>query len=301
MGIVYHASVFLGQMIEPFERNAPVNPKRPVIGIWVDTIHSDEPDERWELLAADPNADKVEGIVCGAPAAAEWLADRAALFPALRGLFIGDLTREECEISWIGHGDVSRIFRAFPKLEVVQIRGSSPLFFGTERFSHDHLRGLVIESGGLPARVVAEILTAALPNLETLELWLGAVRYGWDGTLDEFVGLFETCPFPKLRHLGLRNAEIADEIAIAIADAPIMDQLTSLDLSLGVLSDHGASALLASTKIKNLTRLDYHHHYVSAEMMAKLRALGIPEINDTEALYLNNTDDEDERYAAVTE
>ncbi len=45
---------------------------------------------------------------------------------------------------------------------------------------------------------------------------------------------------------------IGDDIAQAIAHAPILDRLEVLDLSQGIISDVGAEALLASPKVNKV-------------------------------------------------
>ena len=44
-----------------------------------------------------------------------------------------------------------------------------------------------------------------------------------------------------------------------------MARLKTLDLSMGVLSDVGAEALLAGQPLTHLRRLDLHHHFLSAK------------------------------------
>ena len=84
---------------------------------------------------------------------------------------------------------------------------------------------------------------------------------------------FDGVLFPNLRYLGLRNSEITDMIATAIASAPIMQSLETLDLSLGTLSDDGATALLNSPYVPRLAKLDIHHHYLSDEMVARMTTI----------------------------
>ncbi len=80
--------------------------------------------------------------------------------------------------------------------------------------------------------------------------------------------------FPKLKHLGLRNCEYTDEIASAIADAPILKQLRSLDLSMGTLGDAGANVLLASPLFAKLESVDLSHHYMSSAVVKKIMKAG---------------------------
>ena len=107
--------------------------------------------------------------------------------------------------------------------------------------------------------------------------------------------------FPVLRRLALRNAEGADAIAGAVANAPVTARIEVLDLSMGDLGDEGARALAASPGVAGLKTLDIHHHFVSDEAIALLRELGI----EVDASDRREPDDwgggEMHRYTAVSE
>jgi len=106
--------------------------------------------------------------------------------------------------------------------------------------------------------------------------------------------------FPKLHYLGLRDSDIADEIAAAAASAPILDRIRTLDLSLGTLGDEGAEALLASPAVARLAKLDIHHHYCSDAMVARLNGLGVT-VDASEQEGPDEYDGEFHRYVAVGE
>ncbi|MGM9463232.1 STM4015 family protein [Streptomyces murinus] len=188
----------------------------------------------------------------------------------LRAVFIGDLEMEEAEISWIEQSDVTPVLAAYPQLEELGIRGGSGLRFPALR--HEHLRTLRFETGGLPGEVVRGVAGSELPALEHLDIWLGVSEYGGDATVADLAPFLAGGGFPALRHLGLRNSEIQDEIATALASAPVVAQLTSLDLSMGVLTDKGMIALLDGQPLTHLTKLDLHHNYVTEPVAERVRA-----------------------------
>ncbi|MEU6465240.1 STM4015 family protein [Streptomyces sp. NPDC046976] len=188
----------------------------------------------------------------------------------LRAVFIGDLEMEEAEISWIEQSDVTPVLAAYPQLEELGIRGGSGLRFPAVR--HEHLRVLRFETGGLPGEVVRGVAGSELPALEHLDIWLGVSEYGGDATVADLAPFLAGGGFPALRHLGLRNSEIQDEIATAVASAPVVAQLTSLDLSMGVLTDEGMIALLDGQPLTHLTKLDLHHNYVTEPVAERVRA-----------------------------
>jgi hypothetical protein len=158
------------------------------------------------------------------------------------------------------------------------------------------LKSLIIETGGLEPKIVKEVLALKLPALEHLELWLGTSGYGGDTTVEDLEPLLSGGLFPKLRKLGLRDSEIADDIAGVLSKSPLVERLSELDLSLGTLSDVGAQALLACPALKKLSTLDLHHHYCTQDMMIQLRQ-AFPGVN----LDDKQTGDDEDRYVAVSE
>ncbi|WP_416976798.1 STM4015 family protein [Streptomyces sp. T028] len=190
-------------------------------------------------------------------------------FPALRALFLGDMESEECEISWINQTDVTPLLTAFPELEEFGVRGGSGLRFPA--VSHGALRRLVVETGGLPAEVVRGVGGSDLPALEHLDLWLGTPEYGGDSEPADLEPILSGARLPSLRHLALRNSETQDAVAAAVASAPVVARLEVLDLSMGILTDEGAAALLGGQPLTHLRKLDLHHHYLTEPLQDRLR------------------------------
>ena len=233
-------------------------------------------------LLETKGSERIESLVIGAWDPEDSSAEPTELFealvsardklPNLRNLFVGDIMGEENEISWIQQGDFSPLLAAYDRLEHLTVRGGGNLTFGTLR--HDHLKELIVQTGGLPPSVIHEIGAARLPALEHLELWLGEPNYGGDATVDDLAPLLRGDGFPKLRYLGLKDSVIQDEIAGVVALAPILDRLEVLDLSMGTLGDEGATALLASPAIRKLKKLDLQHHFISGPVAKQLESLG---------------------------
>ncbi|MFB4311827.1 STM4015 family protein [Actinomadura sp. GTD37] len=206
----------------------------------------------------------------GAADPAAVLTEAAASFPKLRALFLGDITGEESEISWIEHSDVSPLLAAFPDLERFEVRGAQGLVL--DPVKSDRLKVLRFESGGLPAAIVRAVAASELPNLEHLDLWLGEDNYGGDAAVADLAPILSGERLPALRHLGLEDSEIQDEIAAAVAGAPVVARLESLSLAMGVLTDRGAEALLAGQPLTHLRKLDLHHHFLSDAMVERVKA-----------------------------
>ncbi|WP_030167085.1 STM4015 family protein [Spirillospora albida] len=224
------------------------------------------------------------------------LVEAAGSFPKLRSLFYGDITGEESEISWIEHGDISPLFAAYPDLERFEVRGSMGL--GLDPIKSDALKRLRFESGGLPAAIVRAVASSDLPNLEHLDLWLGTDNYGGDATIADLAPILSGERFPSLRHLGLEDSEMQDAVAAAVAGAPVVARLESLSLAMGALTNEGAEALLSGQPLTHLRNLDLHHHYLTDEMMERVRA-ALPGVNVD--LDEQETADGEWRYIAVSE
>lgn len=239
-----------------------------------------------------------EPYEAGADAVIAALASHAPQLPALRALFIGDMTYEECEISWIVQGNYKPLLDAFPQLEELRIRGGNELTI--EPFAHQNLRKFTIESGGLDQKIAQALAASSMPNLEHLELWLGADDYGFSGDVPLYQQVLAQLATPTLRYLGLRDSEIADDLAAWLAHEPLLATVTTLDLSLGTIGDAGAEALLNGTQLGNLKRLDLSHHYISPANQDKLRALPF-DVVLADPQEEDQYDGEGHRYVAVGE
>ncbi|WP_333770695.1 STM4015 family protein [Streptomyces sp. IBSBF 2435] len=235
-------------------------------------------EQLWQRFLGAVGPAGVRAVVVGAwgevyedssGAAIRLLVDAREQLTGLAAVFVGDLVMEESEISWITQSDVTPLLAAYPRLRELGVRGGTGLALTAVR--HEHLRTLAIEAGGLPAHVVQAVAACDLPALEFLELWLGVDGYGGDATVADLAPILTGERLPALRHLGLRNSEIQDGIAAALAAAPIVARLKSLDLSLGVLTDEGAAALLAGQPLTHLSWLDLHHNFVGDDVAQRVR------------------------------
>ncbi|MES9559065.1 MULTISPECIES: STM4015 family protein [unclassified Streptomyces] len=236
------------------------------------------------------------------------LAGHADRFPALRGLFLADVVSEECELSWLEMCDITPVIEAFGQLEELTVRGCGQQVedrpsLALRPVRHTSLTSLRFESGGLPSGVVRAVGASELPALEHLELWLGVSWYGGDATVEDLAPLLSGAALPALRHLGLQNSEIQDEIAAAVASAPVVARLESLSLAMGTLGDEGAEALLSGQPLSHLTSLDLHHHYISDPLLDRLRdSLGPDRVNgEIDDVEDWDPEEDDDRYVAVNE
>ncbi|MGY3200100.1 STM4015 family protein [Streptomyces sp. TE5632] len=291
-----HLTRFHGLPVHVFaDDDAERGPRLPAPDsvAWRLTAERDEREvpfeQRWNRFLGRVRTDEVVALVIGAWWQ-EWdedgigpvldlLTAEAHRFPGLRAVFLADVESEETEISWIKQGDVSRVLRAWPGLRELGLRGSEDLVI--EPLRHAALRRLRVESGGLAPEPVRALAACDLPALHHLELWLGTSWYGGDCTAADVQALLTGLSrSPGLRHLGLCNSDIQDEIAAAVAAAPAVAGLASLDLSMGTLGDEGATALLSGQPLTHLRVLDLGHHFMSDEMTHRVREALAPHVPD---------------------
>jgi Leucine Rich repeat len=307
MGINGHTEKFQGKPVVNYDKNIGIaDPIDTVYRIWFEYESEDNILALLEHFLVDSNAMKVTSLIIGVwnyecesnQSVVELLTNNSHKLPSLSALFLGDIIEEESQISWIVQSNLSAMLQAYPQLEYLQIKGNDGLSFGEMKL--DRLKTLIIETGGLGLSVAKEVFQAQLPALEHLELWLGTPDYGGDITPEDLAPLFDGSLFPQLKYLGLRDSEIADQVAITAANAPIVQRLKTLDLSLGNIGDVGAIALLDSPLIQHLEKLDLHHHYISEDLAKKLTKLSIiVDVSDRQEA--NVYDGEEHRYIAVSE
>ncbi|GAA0941813.1 STM4015 family protein [Nonomuraea longicatena] len=214
---------------------------------------------------------------------------------SLEAVFLGDHVTEETTIAYIDHADPAPLLRAYPGLRRLEARGCVIM---KEPVEHPGLEVLRIESGGLPGETVRTIGDGVFPALRHLELWLGVIHYGGDSGPDDWAGILSGAGLPALRHLGLQDSEDQDDVAAAVATAPVVARLESLRLSMGTLSDVGAEALLSGQPLTHLRELDLDHHYLSEPMVERLRA-ALPGVRVSARA--GGAPDDDDRYVAVAE
>ncbi|MFD5555257.1 STM4015 family protein [Streptomyces sp. NPDC127068] len=280
-----HQETHFGLPVFDFPRHGEeVPPELPDAGAvtWRISVASYDSEEKWaeafERFRAAVELKRVTSLIVGAwedpyetspQGVIDALVGAREELGELRSLFLGEITGEECEISWITQGTVTELLDAFPRLRDFTVRGGSSLVFPPVR--HEALVTLTIETGGLPREVVQGVAASDFPALEELVLWLGTSEYGGDCEAADVAPILAGARLPALRRLALCNSEIQNEIAAATATAPVVAQLRDLDLSMGVLTDEGAAALLAGQPLTHLASLDLSHNYLSDELRERLR------------------------------
>jgi predicted DNA-binding WGR domain protein len=299
-----NAGTFIGKRVVDYDPAKPA--KADVVYRFRGDYENNEVIPHLEHFLATNAAPEATGLVIGA-----WHGDDSELSPAevievlvkgkdrlarLAAIYIGDITSEENEMSWIHQCDLSPLLKAFPKLQLLRSRGGDGLELKSPQ--HENLRALALETGGLDVGVIRSVCMSNFPNLEYLELWLGTEEYGANHTVADLQPILSGRLFPKLKYLGLRNSEHADELAAVVVNSPLISRIETLDLSLGVLTDEAAKALLKLPPSPTLKKLNLHYNYFSADMIRQLKALPLT----VDASKPSNMEEEDEwRFVAVGE
>lgn len=256
----------------------------------------------------DPDLPDLKGLVIGSWGNAweddcqeliDGIVKNAERFSNIESLFFGDMGYEDCEVSWIIQGDYSKLWDALPQLKEFTVKGSMDLDLG--KINHENLESLTVICGGLPVSVIESVQNARLPKLKKLMLYIGSDGYGFDGDVDAIKELLAESDFPELTYLGITNSEIQDELIEVVLNSKYMGQISTLDLSMGTLTDKGGSLLLEKIpEWKNIKKLDLHYHFLSDEMAEKLEGLPI-EVDVSEGNGLCEDEDYYCMHAMLTE
>ena len=216
--------------------------------------------------------------------------------PSLREIVVADFEYpDDTEMSWAQTGSIAGLWAVLPHLERLKVQGS-----GIElgKITAPHLKELLVHTGGLGREVLQRVAEADLPELTTLELWLGTEEYGGETSVGDLSGVLSGAGLPKLRTLGLMNGDYANELPAAVASSAILPQLSELDLWGGTMTDEGGRALLEhAERFRHLARLNLDENFLSEEVSGQLQqALPNVAIGEQEA-----AEDEDWLFVSVGE
>lgn len=212
-------------------------------------------------------------------------------FKNVKSFFIGDMGFEECEVSWIEQGDYAALLSAFPELKKLTVKGSNGLSLGD--INHANLEELEIICGGLPLNVLNQIIDAKLPSLKKLNLYIGVEDYGFDGSLEDIKRLLNADFIKQLDYLGICDSELQDSICEELLKLDSLYDIKTLDLSKGTLTDVSGELIIKHIdKLRNLDCLDLTYHYLSDDMMARLKKLDIKILlDDPQEVYTSHGED----------
>ncbi len=188
----------------------------------------------------------------------------------LRELYLGNIG--DWDISGTSTGDFEPLAKIFPRLERLTLRGGH-IDLG-KNVSLPELRELTVETGGLTESDIKDICSLKAPKLERLSVWFGDENYGAEGELKDIAPILAGTTFPKLTHLGIMNCAWVGDAVRALPKSKILKQLTSLDLSMGSLSDADVDAMLENeAAFKHLEHLNVEDSGLTPASKPKLARL----------------------------
>ena len=299
---------FANRKVEDFDpETGIVDPAGTAYALRYEDSEDEEITNKLGRLLQDPQASKLEALVIGwfiyfpdsrnrSRIIIDKLVAAKEKLASIKALFIGDICYD-CYIYRMSQSDISPILEAYPKLEMLQVRGGDGLAFSPTW--HDNLEILVIESSGLNRETIADICLMDLPALAHLELWLGHYYGGGTSCLEDLMPILAGNLFPNLTYLGLRNSEYSDKIAAALVKAPVTQQIAVLDLSMGSLGNKSALALLDCPAINNLKILNISDNYLSEYTIKQLQQLDVQVITDNQRKERNRVHSGRTRYCSV--
>lgn len=165
-------------------------------------------------------------------------------------------------------GDLSRLWAVLPDLEQLELDGALQRLGPVEA---PRLRSLVLRTPGLDPEPLQRLAEAALPSLESLELWLSVQRTDREPGLRAIRPLLAGAGLPRLRRLSLRSISQADLLVELLLDSPLLPRLQHLDLSWGGLTDQGGRRLLSDpARLGHLRSLQLDGNFLGPELQRQL-------------------------------
>jgi uncharacterized protein (TIGR02996 family) len=216
----------------------------------------------------------------------------------LRALHLADFEYPHgIEMSWTHLGKLGKLWPRFPQLRELIVQGGD---FELGAIKLPELRSASFRTGGLKKKSLAAITDAEWPKIEELEIWFGEDEYGSDIQVKHVAPLL-AAKLPALRSLGLMNAPFTNELVAMVAGSKLLKQLTSLDLSMGTMSDEGAAELVAHrAAFAHLEELDVSDNFLSRKAIKSLSGVA-KKVVAKEQREADEYDDEIHRYVSVGE
>ncbi len=173
------------------------------------------------------------------------------------------------DISWTHLNTLEPVYARMPNLEHLEII-LGHMNLGT--INLPNLRHFEVWTGGFNSDNMKSVVGAKWPKLETLLLRFGGSEdYGANCTVDDVLPLLDGKSIPNVKHLALANSPFIDRLIPHLAKSPLLKQLTTLDLSLGEMTDEGANAIVAhADAFKHLTQLNVHRNYLTDDACTAL-------------------------------
>jgi uncharacterized protein (TIGR02996 family) len=193
--------------------------------------------------------------------------------PALRELRLGtsNTTGRASVLEPIGN--LEYLWAAVPRLTELRVCGDR---VGLGALELPDLQVLELDTHASSAVAATHAIAHAhWPELERLVLRCGRTA-AWHTIIRELRFLLARAFVPKLRHLGVIGAGLADALIVdALATFPVLRQLRTLDLSASELTDHGAHQLARhADAYRHLESLDVSRNRLTPDGVRAVAGIG---------------------------
>jgi uncharacterized protein (TIGR02996 family) len=240
------------------------------------------------VFNGDPNEADLQDLI-------DILAKKAPT--TLRKIHIGDFSYNgaDTEISWYHVGKLGKLWKGVPNLTDLIVQGGE---FDLGTIELPNLKSAKFKTGGLSKASAKAIASATWPKIEQLEIWYGDDNYGGDASVKDVEPLLARTDLRALKQLGLRNAQFTNELCQVLPSAKLLKQLSVLDLSMGCMTDEGATQLGENAAaLKHLDVLDVSESYLTDAGIKAIKGCG----KRVNAAAQRDDDDPEYRHPAVGE
>jgi uncharacterized protein (TIGR02996 family) len=164
-------------------------------------------------------------------------------------------------------GPLDLLWPALPELRELVLEGA----FSLGKLVLPELRSAALRPMALRRRGAKELIEAAWPKLESLRITFDDYPMHVER---EITALVHRTDMPALAHLALIGYRSADSVIEALARAPLLGRLATLDLSQSTVTDGGVRPILANPDaFRHLAVLDLSGTQVSRRQFARLQRL----------------------------
>jgi hypothetical protein len=301
-----YATTFANRKVIEFDPNIGISDTLDIAYALRDSVGNyAENLDKFQKLLQHPLANQIEALVLGNCYTklfdiVDLLLDARDSLKNIKALFIGDVNHCKLYLGENLHPDFSYILLAYPQLDTLKIRSRNIYINSTDLFTvnfssvrHENLKTIIIEAS-LPIGFIHDFCKLELPALEYLELWHTDTSSSiWlldrliDNIFDEYersffiqnslqsllVNLLKVS-FPTLKYLGIRgHGYYSNELALAIVNSSIVENLVELDLSVGNINDIVVEDLLNCHRLHQLDVFDISYNSINYAMREKIKQL----------------------------
>ncbi|WP_375507072.1 hypothetical protein [uncultured Nostoc sp.] len=167
-----------------------------------------------------------------------------------------------------------------PELKILQVRNTqNNSIIPMNSLKHESLKTLIVDADGISDSNLVKVCNLSLPSLEYFELWLSRSDLS-NINIDDLAPVLSGESFPNLVYLAVRKCGNMSEVAQAIVNSPIMENLKILELTDGNISNAGV--LLNSPAINRLHTLDVSGNRLHKNTIEQLSTLKCRVIADSQ-------------------